>query len=198
MSRRRRSGNSPRHPGAGRTGSGRQSGRAREAGGAEAGRADAGRGGKAGSPGQGGKRGDTGRSGPCGRNRSARCRCGSKARRHRGNAGTRRGHPASPAPDILSFEGNAAATRIATLGGPAVIVDEKTAANATEAKTRTPRPDASLTRAPSGSGPCERAPGTAADRGAARASGARGGAGSSSNCRPTRSRNCPVDARDAR
>ena len=40
-----------------------------------------------------------------------------------------------PATDISSFEGNVAAARIATLGGPAVIVDEKTAANATEAKT---------------------------------------------------------------
>ena len=40
-----------------------------------------------------------------------------------------------PAADISSFEGNVVATRIATLGGPAVIVDEKTAANATEAKT---------------------------------------------------------------
>lgn len=39
------------------------------------------------------------------------------------------------APDIYSVEGNAAAARIATLGGPAVVVDEKTAANATEAKT---------------------------------------------------------------
>jgi hypothetical protein len=35
--------------------------------------------------------------------------------------------PAQPAPD--AFEGNAAATRIATLGGPAVIVDEGTSAN---------------------------------------------------------------------
>jgi hypothetical protein len=34
--------------------------------------------------------------------------------------------PAQPAPDAL--EGNAAATRIATLGGPAVIVDERTSA----------------------------------------------------------------------
>jgi hypothetical protein len=43
--------------------------------------------------------------------------------------------PPPPAPDIYSFEGNVAATQIATLGGPAVIVDEKTAAKATEAKT---------------------------------------------------------------
>ncbi|WP_442894816.1 hypothetical protein [Bradyrhizobium sp. AZCC 1610] len=42
--------------------------------------------------------------------------------------------PPPPAPDIYSFEGNVAATQIATLGGPAVIVDEKTAAMATEAK----------------------------------------------------------------
>jgi hypothetical protein len=35
--------------------------------------------------------------------------------------------PAQPAPDGL--ESNAAATRIATLGGPAVIVDERTSAN---------------------------------------------------------------------
>jgi hypothetical protein len=43
--------------------------------------------------------------------------------------------PPPPAPDIYSFEGNVAATQIATLGGPAVIVDEKTAAKNTEAKT---------------------------------------------------------------
>jgi hypothetical protein len=41
--------------------------------------------------------------------------------------------PPEPATDIYSFEGNPAAARIATLGGPAVIVDEKTAAK--EAKT---------------------------------------------------------------
>jgi hypothetical protein len=41
--------------------------------------------------------------------------------------------PPEPATDIHSFEGNPAAARIATLGGPAVIVDEKTAAK--EAKT---------------------------------------------------------------
>jgi hypothetical protein len=47
---------------------------------------------------------------------------------------------APPAADIYSFEGNPAATRIATLGGPAVIVDEKAAAEAsekTEGKTTT-------------------------------------------------------------
>jgi hypothetical protein len=46
--------------------------------------------------------------------------------------------PPAPAPDIHSVEGNPAANRIATLGGPAVIVDEKAAADAsekTEAKT---------------------------------------------------------------
>ncbi len=43
--------------------------------------------------------------------------------------------PPPLAPDIYSFEGNAAAARIATLGGPAVVVDEKTAAKTTEAKT---------------------------------------------------------------
>ncbi len=37
---------------------------------------------------------------------------------------------APPPPDGYSFEGNPAATRIATLGGPAVIVDEKAAADA--------------------------------------------------------------------
>jgi hypothetical protein len=42
--------------------------------------------------------------------------------------------PPPLAPDIYSFEGNVAAARIATLGGPAVIFDEKTAAKATEAK----------------------------------------------------------------
>jgi hypothetical protein len=40
--------------------------------------------------------------------------------------------PPAPAPDIYSFEGNPAATRIATLGGPAVIVDEAAAAKASE------------------------------------------------------------------
>jgi flagellar biosynthesis GTPase FlhF len=50
-------------------------------------------------------------------------------------------HPVAPpasAPEVYSFEGNPAVTRIATLGGPAVIVDEKAAAEAsekTEAKT---------------------------------------------------------------
>jgi hypothetical protein len=39
-----------------------------------------------------------------------------------------------PSPEQAADEGNVAAARIATLGGPAVIVDEKTAANATEAK----------------------------------------------------------------
>ena len=54
--------------------------------------------------------------------------------------------PPPLAPDIYSFEGNAAAARIATLGGPAVIVDEKTAANATEAKTAEAKPDQSAVR----------------------------------------------------
>ena len=52
--------------------------------------------------------------------------------------------PPPPAPDIYSFEGNVAAARIATLGGPAVIVDEKTAAKeakTTEAKTTQAKPD---------------------------------------------------------
>ena len=62
--------------------------------------------------------------------------------------------PVPPAPDIYSFEGNPAATRIATLGGPAVIVDEKAAAEASgkveanatdgklaEAKTTEAKPD---------------------------------------------------------
>jgi len=35
---------------------------------------------------------------------------------------------AVPAPDALALEGNAAATRIATLGGPAVIIEETTSA----------------------------------------------------------------------
>ena len=43
--------------------------------------------------------------------------------------------PPAPAPELYSVDGNPAATRIATLGGPAVIIDEKTAANATEAGT---------------------------------------------------------------
>ena len=42
--------------------------------------------------------------------------------------------PAAPATDAPPLEDNAAVTRIATLGGPAVIVDEKTSAKATEAK----------------------------------------------------------------
>jgi hypothetical protein len=47
-----------------------------------------------------------------------------------------------PATDKPSLEGgNIAATKIATLGGPAVIIDEKTAASATEAK-----PDRSAVR----------------------------------------------------
>jgi hypothetical protein len=54
--------------------------------------------------------------------------------------------PPPLAPDIYSFEGNAAAARIATLGGPAVIVDEKTAANATEAKTTEAKPDPSAVK----------------------------------------------------
>jgi hypothetical protein len=48
---------------------------------------------------------------------------------------------AEPAADVLSLEGNIAATRIATLGGPAVIVDEKTSAKTTDAK-----PDRSAVR----------------------------------------------------
>jgi hypothetical protein len=42
--------------------------------------------------------------------------------------------PPEPVTDVLALEGNIAATRIATLGGPAVIVDEKTSAKTTEAK----------------------------------------------------------------
>jgi hypothetical protein len=41
---------------------------------------------------------------------------------------------AAPATDRLSLAGNIAATKIATLGGPAVVIEEKTAANTTEAK----------------------------------------------------------------
>jgi hypothetical protein len=51
-----------------------------------------------------------------------------------------------PAPDVYSFEGNVAATRIATLGGPAIIVDENTVAKTTEAKTREAKPDQSAAR----------------------------------------------------
>ena len=57
--------------------------------------------------------------------------------------------PPPPAPDIYSFEGNVAAARIATLGGPAVIVDEKTAAKeakTTEAKTTEAKPDQSAVK----------------------------------------------------
>lgn len=49
--------------------------------------------------------------------------------------------PAAPAPDGLALEGNIAATRIATLGGPAVIVDDKTSAKTTDAN-----PDRSAVR----------------------------------------------------
>jgi hypothetical protein len=48
---------------------------------------------------------------------------------------------AVPATDRPALEGNVAATKIATLGGPAVIIDEKTATNATDAK-----PDHSVVR----------------------------------------------------
>jgi hypothetical protein len=46
-----------------------------------------------------------------------------------------------PAMEVPSLEGNDAATRIATLGGPAVIIDAKAAANAEDAK-----PDRSVVR----------------------------------------------------
>jgi len=49
--------------------------------------------------------------------------------------------PVEPATEALSLEGNIAATRIATLGGPAVIVDDRTSAKNTEAK-----PDRSAVR----------------------------------------------------
>jgi hypothetical protein len=48
---------------------------------------------------------------------------------------------AAPATDRLTLEGNFAATKIATLGGPAVIIEEKTAANTIDAK-----PDRSVVR----------------------------------------------------
>ncbi|SHK81725.1 hypothetical protein [Bradyrhizobium lablabi] len=48
---------------------------------------------------------------------------------------------AAPATDRPALEGNIAATKIATLGGPAVIIDEKTAAKTTDA-----RPDRSAVR----------------------------------------------------
>lgn len=48
---------------------------------------------------------------------------------------------ATPAPDRLSLEGNIAATKIATLGGPAVTIDGKTGATASDAK-----PDRSVVR----------------------------------------------------
>ena len=51
-----------------------------------------------------------------------------------------------PAADITSFEDNIAAAKIATLGGPAVIVDEKTAANATAAKATEAKPDLSAVK----------------------------------------------------
>lgn len=57
--------------------------------------------------------------------------------------------PPAPAPDFTSFEDNPAATRIATLGGPAVIVDEKAAAAASEvtvARTIEAKPDRSAIR----------------------------------------------------
>jgi len=54
--------------------------------------------------------------------------------------------PPAPASDVYSFDGNVTAARIATLGGPAVIVDEKTAGNATEARTTEAKPDQSTAR----------------------------------------------------
>ncbi|UPK06025.1 hypothetical protein [Bradyrhizobium sp. 170] len=54
--------------------------------------------------------------------------------------------PPATATDTYSFEGNLAATQIATLGGPAVIVDEKAAANAAEAKTTEAKPDHSAVK----------------------------------------------------
>jgi hypothetical protein len=48
---------------------------------------------------------------------------------------------AAPATDRLSLEDNFAATKIATLGGPAVVVEEKTAANTTDTQ-----PDRSMVR----------------------------------------------------
>jgi hypothetical protein len=54
--------------------------------------------------------------------------------------------PPPPAPDIHSFDGNLAATQIATPGGPAVIVDEKTAARSTEAQTTEAKPDSSAVK----------------------------------------------------
>jgi hypothetical protein len=54
--------------------------------------------------------------------------------------------PPPPAADIYSFEGNVAAARIATLGGPAVIIDEKAAAKTTEAKTSEAKPDQSAVK----------------------------------------------------
>ena len=130
------SGNSRRYPGTGRSNPGRPSGRAGETGGADAGRADASRSGKAGSPGEGGTRRHRPLRPLRGRNRCARGQCGSEDRRHRGNAGTGRGHSAcnspEPAADIPPFEGSIATTLIATLGGPAVLIDETT--STTEAK----------------------------------------------------------------
>lgn len=49
--------------------------------------------------------------------------------------------PAEPATDMLSLEGNVAAARIATLGDPVVIIDERTSAKTTDAK-----PDRSAVR----------------------------------------------------
>ena len=52
--------------------------------------------------------------------------------------------PPAPTPETHSFEGNVAASRIATLGGPAVMVDEK--ATATEATTTDAKPDRSAAK----------------------------------------------------
>jgi hypothetical protein len=49
--------------------------------------------------------------------------------------------PAGPTTDRLSLESNVAATKIATLGGPAVIIEDKTAASTSDAK-----PDRSVAR----------------------------------------------------
>ena len=95
-----------------------------------------------------------------------------------------------PAADIPSFEGNVAATRIATLGGPAVIVDEKTAAKHGSQDHGSEAGPQRRQEAGRGAGP-----GTAADC-------ARGGRvwrgrqrWPNSNCRPTRSRNSRSRAR---
>ena len=135
------------------------------------------------------ERGDTGRSGLCGRNRGARCQCGSEARRHRGNAGTCRLHPPRlrRSRQRISLHSKATSPRP---GSRRSAVPPSSSTKRRRPTRRKPRPrkrSRTQRRQKTGRGA---GPGTAADC-------ARGGRvwharrrWLSSNCRPTRSRNC--------